>query len=259
MSALRRTSLRPLLFGTISFAVLLLAWQLIVDLGLVDGFLVGSPTKVADALVDQVSSGVLFEHMKVSAYELAIGFGIATLLGVVGGVIMGWYDAINDAFDPFVWLGYASPLVALYPVFLLIFGLGAPTVIAIAVLLAVFPILINTRSGVREVDPKLIQAARSFGASDGQLFRKVVLPASMPMVMAGLRLGIGRALVGVVVGEFFVGDRGLGYSVAYYAGLLRTTDMILQVVVIGAIGVLLTQLLSMLERRIDSWRVEVST
>jgi NitT/TauT family transport system permease protein len=256
---MRNISLRPLLLGTASFLVLLIAWQLIVEAGLVDGFLVGSPTKVAGALGDQISSGVLLANLKVSAYELAIGFGLSAVLGVAGGILMGWYGTLNDAFDPFVWLGYASPLVALYPVFLLIFGLGAPTVIAIAVLLAVFPILINTRSGVHEVDAKLIQAARSFGATDRQLFQKVVLPASLPLVMAGLRLGIGRALVGVVVGEFFVGDKGLGYNVAYYAGLLRTTDMILQVVVIGALGVLLTTLLSVAERRIDAWRVDVST
>jgi NitT/TauT family transport system permease protein len=256
---MRNISLRPLLLGTLSFLVLLVAWQLIVAWGLVDSFLVGSPTKVARALGDQVSSGVLLTNLKVSAYELAIGFGLSAVLGIAGGVLLGWYGTLNDAFDPFVWLGYASPLVAMYPVFLLIFGLGAPTVIAIAVLLAVFPILINTRSGVHEVDAKLIQAARSFGATDRQLFRKVVLPASLPMVMAGLRLGIGRALVGVVVGEFFVGDKGLGYSIAYYAGLLRTTDMIAAVVVIGALGVLLTQVLSILERRIDAWRVEVST
>jgi ABC-type nitrate/sulfonate/bicarbonate transport system permease component len=256
---MRRISWRPILAGATSFLVLLAIWQLIVDAGLVDPFLVSSPTKVASALSDQISSGLLLDQLKVSMIELIVSFVIAAVLGIAGGLLMGWYGTVNDAFDPFVWLGYASPLVALYPVFLLIFGLGTPTVIAIAVLLAVFPILINTRSGVREVDAKLIQAARSFGASDRQMFQKVVLPASLPLVMAGLRLGLGRALVGVVVGEFFVGDKGLGYSVAYYAGLLRTTDMIVEVVVIGALGVLLTQLLSMLERRIDAWRVEVST
>jgi NitT/TauT family transport system permease protein len=256
---MRRISWRPLLLGTLSFAVLIGGWQLIVTAGLVDPFLVASPSKVASALVDQIGSGVIFEHLTVSLMELAIGFGIATVLGISWGVLMGWYGSLNDAFDPFVWLGYSAPLIALYPVFLLIFGLGAKTVIAICVLLAVFPILVNTRTGVREVDAKLIQAARSFGATDRQLFTKIVLPASLPFVMAGLRLGIGRGLVGVVVGEFFVGDKGLGYSVAYYAGLLRTTDMIVQVVVIGAVGVLLTTLLSLLERRIDSWRVELST
>jgi NitT/TauT family transport system permease protein len=256
---MRQISLRPLLLGTLSFAVLIAGWQLIVTAGLVDSFLVASPSKVASALADQIGSGVIFEHLRVSMVELAIGFGIATVLGISWGVLMGWYGSLNDAFDPFVWLGYSAPLVALYPVFLLIFGLGAKTVIAICVLLAVFPILVNTRTGVREVDARLVQAARSFGATDRQLFAKVVLPASLPFVMAGLRLGLGRGLVGVVVGEFFVGDKGLGYSVAYYAGLLRTTDMIVQVVVIGAIGVLLTALLSRLERRIDAWRVDVST
>jgi NitT/TauT family transport system permease protein len=239
--------------------VLIAGWQLIVTAGLVDSFLVASPSKVASALVDQIGSGVIFEHLRVSMIELAVGFGIATVLGISWGVLMGWYGSLNDAFDPFVWLGYSAPLIALYPVFLLIFGLGTKTVIAICVLLAVFPILVNTRTGVREVDARLVQAARSFGATDRQLFAKVVLPASLPFVMAGLRLGLGRGLVGVVVGEFFVGDKGLGYSVAYYAGLLRTTDMIVQVVVIGAIGVLLTALLSRLERRIDAWRVDVST
>ena len=256
---MRRISWRPFLLGALSFAVLIAGWQLIVSAGLVDPFLVASPTKVASALVDQIESGLIFEHLKVSMVELAVGFGIASVLGITWGVLMGWYGSLNDAFDPFVWLGYSAPLVALYPVFLLIFGLGTRTVIAICVLLAVFPILVNTRAGVREVDPRLIQAARSFGATDRQLFTKVVLPASLPYVMAGLRLGLGRGLVGVVVGEFFVGDKGLGYSVAYYAGLLRTTDMIVQVVVIGAIGVLLTTLLGVLERRIDAWRVEVST
>jgi ABC-type nitrate/sulfonate/bicarbonate transport system permease component len=256
---MRRISWRPFLLGSLSFAVLIAGWQLIVSAGLVDPFLVASPAKVASALVDQIGSGLIFEHLKVSMVELAVGFGIASVLGISWGVLMGWYGSLNDAFDPFVWLGYSAPLVALYPVFLLIFGLGSKTVIAICVLLAVFPILVNTRAGVREVDPKLIQAARSFGATDRQLFGKVVLPASLPFVMAGLRLGLGRGLVGVVVGEFFVGDKGLGYSVAYYAGLLRTTDMIVQVVVIGAIGVLLTSLLGVLERRIDAWRVEVST
>jgi ABC-type nitrate/sulfonate/bicarbonate transport system permease component len=255
----RISSWRPILLGALSFAVLIGGWQLIVTVGLVDSFLVSSPGKVASALVDQASSGVLFENLKVSMIELAVGFGIATVLGVTWGVLMGWYGPLNDAFDPFVWLLYSAPLIALYPVFLLIFGLGTKTVIAICVLLAVFPILVNTRTGVREVDPKLVQAARSFGAADRQLFTKIIVPGSLPLIMAGLRLGLGRGLVGVVVGEFFVGDKGLGYNVAYYAGLLRTTDMILQVVVIGAPGVLLTTLLSVAERRIDAWRVDVST
>jgi NitT/TauT family transport system permease protein len=256
---LRLRDMRPILLGLVSFVVLIAGWQLIVSGGLVDQFLVGSPSSVASHLADQVSAGTIFPDLRTSMIELAVGFGLSVVIGVGMGLLMGWYELLNEALDPFVWLGYSAPLIALYPMFLLIFGLGTRTVVAIAVLLAVFPILINTRSGVREVDAKLVQAARSFGATDGQLFGKVVLPASMPLIMAGLRLGIGRALVGVVVGEFFVGDEGLGYKIAYYAGLLRTTDMLVEVVVIAVIGVVLTTALNLIERRIDSWRVDVSS
>ena len=253
-----RTSRRAVIFGATSFLVLAIGWQLLGSLGLVDQFLISSPIDVVGAMGDQLSNGVLLRNLKASLIELAVGFGIATVLGIGLGVVMGWYRRLDDAFDPFVWLGYSAPLVALYPVFLLIFGLGAPTVIAIAVLLAVFPILINTRSGVRNVDPRLVQAARSFGARDRQLFTKVVLPASLPLTMAGLRLGIGRAMVGVVVGEFFVGDVGLGYAIAYYGGLLRTNDMLAAVVVIAVLGVALTTLIGLIERRLDAWRVEAT-
>jgi NitT/TauT family transport system permease protein len=249
---------RSLIFGAISFLVLAVVWQLLGSLGLVDTFLISSPGDVVSAIVDQFESGVMLRNLRASIVELAVGFGISTVLGVGLGIVMGWYRRVNDAFDPLVWLGYSAPLVALYPVFLQIFGLGTSTVIAITVLLAVFPILINTRSGVENVDRRLLQAARSFGASDRQLFSKVVLPASMPLTMAGLRLGIGRAMVGVVVGEFFVGNVGLGYAISYYGGLLRTTDMLAAVFVIAVLGVALTSLLGLAERRIDAWRVEAT-
>jgi NitT/TauT family transport system permease protein len=246
---------RPVVFGTTSFLVLLVGWQLLGSLGLVDTFLISSPTDVVSALAGQLADGTLRDDLSASLVELAIGFGIAAGSGIALGVVLGWYQRLDSAFDPFVWLGYSAPLVALYPVFLIIFGLGTPTVIAITMLTAVFPILINTRGGVRNVDRHLVRAARSFGAGDWQLFVTVVVPGSLPMVMAGLRLGIGRAMVGMVVGEFFVGDVGLGHAIAYYGGLLRTTDMLAAVVVVAVLGVALTTLLGLLENRVvDTWR-----
>jgi len=111
---------------------------------------------------------------------------------------------------------------------------------------------------VLDLDRTLVRTAQAFGASDGELFRKVVLPASLPLVMAGMRLAIGRALIGVAVGELFAGTAGLGWSISYYGGLLKTTDMLASVIVVGLIGVLLSVLASALEHRLDSWRVDVS-
>jgi ABC-type nitrate/sulfonate/bicarbonate transport system permease component len=251
--------IRPIALGTLSFAVILLVWQGLVDFGIVDAFLVASPTRVASALWDQAQSGILWRNVKASGAELLIAMVIATAIGIPLGIVIGWYRRVGRALDPLVWLQYSTPIIALYPIFTLMFGLGSNAVIAMTVLLTVSPIIINTTRGVRSVDRKLIQAARSFGAGDRQLFVKVVLPASLPLVMAGMRLAVGRALIGVAVGELFAGTKGLGWSVSYYGGLLQTTDMLASVVVIAALGVLLTSVVGVVERRLDSWRVDVAS
>jgi ABC-type nitrate/sulfonate/bicarbonate transport system permease component len=249
---------RGFLLGLTSLVLIGLAWQALVDFDVVDPFLVASPTRVASALRHQAQSGVLWRNVRVSGVELLIAMGISTAIGIPLGIALGWYRRVSLALDPLVWLQYSTPIIALYPVFTLMFGLGSAAVVAMTVLLTVSPIVINTARGVRNVDRTLLQAARSFGAGDGQLFRKVVLPGSLPLVMAGMRLAIGRALIGVAVGELFAGTAGLGWSISYYGGLLKTTDMLASVVVIGVLGVLLTVAVSSLERKLDSWRVDVS-
>jgi NitT/TauT family transport system permease protein len=175
-------------------------------------------------------------------------------VGVLAGALAGRFRTVEYALDPFLWFLYSAPLIAFYPIFVLWFGLGTPTIIAMTFLLSIPQIAASTLNGVQNVDPGLIRAARSFGATDADLFRKVVLPASVPMMIAGLRLGVGRALMGVVVGELFGATAGLGFSISYYGALLKTTDMIAPLVVIVAFGVLCTQGLSALEARFDSWR-----
>jgi NitT/TauT family transport system permease protein len=250
--------LRPFLLGTASLLTILAAWQILVDTNVLDPFLVASPTKVASALADQASSGILWRNIRVSGVELLICLALSTVVGIPLGIVLGWYRRAGLALEPLVWLQYSIPIIALYPVFTAMFGLGSTAVIAMAFLLTVSPIIINTERGVRSVDRSLVRTAQAFGASDGELFRKVVLPASLPLVMAGMRLAIGRALIGVAVGELFAGTAGLGWSISYYGGLLKTTDMLASVIVVGLIGVLLSMLASALEHRLDSWRVDVS-
>jgi NitT/TauT family transport system permease protein len=249
---------RPILLGTISFAVILGLWQGLASAGVLNEFLTSSPAHVASALVDQASSGLLWRNVRTSVVELVIGLGLACLVGLPLGLAVGRYRRVGLATEPVVWLQYSTPIISLYPIFTLMFGLGWKAVVAMTFLLTVSPIVINTARGVRSVDSGLIRAARSFGAGDRDLFVKVILPGSLPMVMAGLRLAVGRALVGVAVGELFAGTSGLGWSVSYFGGVLKTTDMLASVIVIGALGVLLTSAVSALERRLDSWRVEAS-
>ena len=240
--------------GIVSFAVILLVWESAVRLGWVNPFFVSQPSAIAASLSRAARSGELGHNIAVSFREFVIGYGLSVVVGILAGALAGRFRTVEYALDPFLWFLYSAPLIAFYPVFVLWFGLGVPTVIAMTFLIAVPQIAASTLNGIQNVNPGLIRAARSFGASEGDLLRKVVLPASVPMVIAGLRLGIGRALMGVVVGELFGATAGLGYSISYYGALLKTTDMIASLVVIVVLGVLCTQALSALEARFDSWR-----
>ena len=246
---------RPVLLGIVSFSVILLAWESVVRLGWVNPFFVSQPAAIAASLSRAAQSGELWHNIGVSFREFVIGYGLSVVIGILAGALAGRFRTVEYALDPFLWFLNSAPLIAFYPIFVLWFGLGTPTVIALTFLLSVPQIATSTLNGIHNVDPGLIRAARSFGAIEADLFRKVILPASVPTMMAGLRLGIGRALMGVVVGELFGATAGLGFSISYYGALLKTTDMIASLVVIVALGVLCTQGLSALEARFDSWRI----
>lgn len=258
MTVTARINLRPVLLGACSFAFLAALWQVLASAGVLNEFVSSSPARVVSAASRQLQAGTLTRALGISLGELGIGFAMAMVVGVGLGLIIGWYRSAEYAVDPFISLGYSAPFVALYPVFTVLFGLGRPTVIVTCFLLAVFPILVNTARGIKNVDPRLIQVARSFGARDRQIFRKVSLPAAVQPIMAGLRLGVGQALLGVVIGELFAGNGGIGYDIAYYGGLLRTDDMVVAVVVVGILGVVLTTLVALIERRLDAWRPELT-
>lgn len=251
-----RWKMKPVALGTASFAVILLAWESVVRLGWVNPFFVSQPSAVAVELGRTAKSGELGHNIAVSFREFAIGYGLSVIVGILAGALAGRFRTLDYALDPFLWFLYSAPLIAFYPIFVLWFGLGVPTVIALAFLLSFPQIAASTLNGFQSVSPGLIRAARSFGAGERDLLWKVVLPASVPMVIAGLRLAIGRALMGVVVGELFGATAGLGYSISYYGGLLKTTDMIASLAVVVVLGVLCTQALTALEARFDSWRVD---
>src|SRR5437016_9714441 len=234
----------PLLLGIVSFAAILFVWESVVRLGWANPFFISQPTAIAASLSRAARSGELWHNLAVSLREFAVGYAASAVVGILAGAVAGRFRIVEYALDPFLWFLYSAPLIAFYPIFVLWFGLGVPTVIAMTFLLSVTQIATSTLKGIQSVNPGLLRAARSFGATDRNLLWKVVLPATVPMMMAGLRLGIGRALMGVVVGELFGATAGLGYSISYYGALLKTTDMIASLAVVVVLRVLCTQALS---------------
>jgi NitT/TauT family transport system permease protein len=245
---------QALICGFISFAVILIVWQLAVDLGFVKAFFVSTPTRVAGEMLRQFRTGELGENVGVSLYEFFWGVTLAVGVGGAMGVLAAWSRTIEHIFEPFVWFKYSSPTIAFYPIFVAWLGLGEPTIIAISFLFALTPIYANTLSGIKNVDQDLVRAARSFGARQHDIFLKVALPGSVPILVAGLRLAVGRALTGVIAAELFGATAGLGFSIAFYGQKLKTTEMMVSLVFVVILGVIFTQILSFLESATDSWR-----
>lgn len=215
---------------------------------------VSYPTEIYGAFQKYVANGQMLSDTLISLKELGYGFSLAAVVGIPLGMMMGRYRWVEYVIDPYFWFFYSSPTVALFPLLIFWLGLGQPTIIALTFILAIFTITANVIVGVQEVDPVLIRAARSFGASQLQVFGRVVIPSALPAIASGLRLGMGRALIGTIVGEFFGSNEGLGFRISYYGGRLRTTDLLAYVVVVLVVGVVLTQTLQYLENRLSTWR-----
>jgi NitT/TauT family transport system permease protein len=215
---------------------------------------VSNPSRIAAAFVTQFQSGEILADLKVTMIEFAIGFGMALVIGMALGVAMGLNRLTEYAIDPFVWFLYSSPLIAFYPLIIVWLGFGFATVVAVTFLLSFVSVVVNTMAGVHSVDPQLVRAVRAFGGKKRDVIVKVILPASLPLILAGTRIGLGRALHGVVLGEMFSSNAGLGYRITYYAAHLRTADVFVPLVILVVIGILINQLSYALETRLRAWR-----
>lgn len=246
---------QALILGSLSLIGIVVAWQVVVGVGLINPFFISTPSLVAQEFMVQLQDGSIAANLAASLYSFALALGLATAVGVGLGMVAGWYADVEAALEPFIWFKYSTPTVAFYPLFIAWLGYGTPTIVAIAFLFALTPIYANTLAGIKNVDRDLKRAAISFGARPYDIFLRVALPGSVPIIVAGLRLGVGRALTGVVVAELFGANAGLGYSIAYYAQLLKTKEMMVSIVIVILLGVILTQALSFIETRTDAWRV----
>ncbi len=212
------------------------------------------PTAIASAGISLASHGDLTRPLTQSLSVLGWGLGLSIVVGVAIGLAMGRSRFIEALLDVPLSALYATPLVALVPVFVVWFGFGPSTKVIVVFLFAVFAILFNTARGVREVDSQLIEVARSYLATEFGLWKDLVLPSALPYIVTGVRLAVGRALVGVVIAEFYTSIAGLGYLIVTYANTFQTAKVFVPVVILMTLGVVLTAALELLERRLAPWK-----
>jgi ABC-type nitrate/sulfonate/bicarbonate transport system permease component len=216
-------------------------------------FLVG-PSRIAIAAWELWNSGELQRAIVQTSYPFFIGMAITIVGGIVIGFAMAQWRLVEYILDPFVNAFYAIPRIALVPLVILWAGLGVAGKVSILVSIAIFPVVISTFAGIRDVRGSLIEIGRAYAATPTQIFFKIVLPAAIPFVMTGIRLAVGLGIIGIVVGEFFTALSGLGGMIVNYANLFQTAKMFVPIVVLAAIGAVLTELVAILERRLSRWR-----
>ncbi len=243
-----------LVIGTISVIVFLVVWQLVANARIWSALFLPGPVDIAVAFGELVSGGELVADIAISAQEFLIGYGLAALVGIPLGLLLGWYPRLRYGFDPFITFLYATPRIVLIPLFIIWFGIDWPSKVAVVFLGAVFAVLINTIAGVRNLDGHLIRVARSLGGTDVQIFTTIALPGSVPFILTGLRLGLGHALIGVVVGEYVAAQHGIGRMMMIAGQTFQSAQLFAGLTLIALAGLILTLLLQRLERHFDAWR-----
>ena len=232
-------------------ALILVLWEVLGPL--INPILFSYPTKIAAAFYELTVSGELPYYAAESLQILLYGLLLSIVVGVPLGVLMARVKRVEWALELPINALYSTPMVALVPLLVLWFGIYMEAKIIVVFLFAVFPILINTYQGVRECDKNMLEVARSFRSSEWQMWKDVLLPFALPYIAAGIRLAIGRGLVGMVIAEFYTTISGLGFMITRYANVFETDKTFVPVILLLFLGVALTGSLKWVERRIAPW------
>lgn len=233
---------------------LLFAWQGVSG-RLIDNFFISNPIDVGTRLFRWVSDGSIFTHVAATVYATAIGFLIGSVGGALLGVWLGVSPMASRLLNPYLNALNALPKVALAPLFVLWFGLGIESKIALAAILVLFLVFLNTVAGVREVDQDLIDGARLMRATRTQVILKVIIPSAMSWVFAGLKIAMPYALIGAVLGEMIAANRGLGYLVQFSGSQFDSAGVFAVLIVIALLAVALNYLVELVQGRIERWRI----
>ena len=230
------------------------AWQIVPALGWVNVQFTSQPSSVVLAAIDIVQHDDFFYHAQISLNEFFVGFALAVVVSIPLGVLLGTSRYARYLIDPPLMALYMAPTLILLPIMVIWLGIGMASKVAVVFLGAIFPIIVNTMAGMREADPKLIRAAQSFGASKLDIFVRILIPGSLPSIVMGMRLAVGRGVLGVVVGELYASEAGIGHQLVTYGSAMRIDRLLVYAMVISVFGYVMTSLVRVVEGRVQSWR-----
>jgi NitT/TauT family transport system permease protein len=248
----REVVLSPNAIRTLSVAVFFAIWEYYGRR--MDPIFMAPPSAIFNAAVELIQSGALRKALIESLWPFAVGMTLTVILGIVLGIVIAQWRVAEYILDPYINALYAIPRIALVPLIILWAGLEFTGKVTILVSVAIFPITVNTYAGIRDVRGSMLEIGRAYGATEWQIFSKIVMPAAVPFIMAGIRLAVGLAIIGIIVAEFFTAISGLGGMIVEYANVFATAKLFVPIIVIALVGVVLTEFVMWLERRMSAWR-----
>jgi NitT/TauT family transport system permease protein len=249
--------LRTAVDKTLAIAVVIVIWEVFPRLELIDSFLLPPFSDVIRSLLNLITTGEIFRHFSISISRSFIGFVIGIGIAIPLGIFMGWYGKLEEVADPLLQACRNSSVLALYPVFLLFFGLGEVSKMAIIIWGTIWPALLNTISGVKNTDPLLIKAARSMGVGNFTLLYKVIAPAALPSILTGVRLSAASSILVLVAAEMIGANAGLGFMVFYFEERYAVPEMYAGILTMSLLGVVVNYLLVGLEKRLTGWKEKI--
>lgn len=235
-----------------SIALGLVAWEAL-DRSISNPLILVGPARIWSAMIDLAFRGELWRHVQVTFTEFLLGFLLGVGIGIAAGVLMALSRAAREILNPWVTMTYNAPIILLAPVFITALGVGMASKVAIVFIGAVYPVLFNTYAAITTVDARLVEAVRAFGGTRWQIFFKVSVPSALPLVMTGLRLSVGRAIIGAIVSEFFGSKAGIGHLITAASEAFRTAEAFVGVVLLALAGCTIFESLKALERRVAPW------
>lgn len=252
-----RSANERLFYGVIGFVTVAVAWETAATLGLYSRTLLSAPSSIWKAAVTDFGNGTIWPHIAASSTEFAVGFVVSLAIGIPLGLAIGWFRRVDYFLNALLAGLNATPNVALIPLIVLIAGIGLESKVIVVFLSAFFAVVVTTFTGVQSISRRHLEITRSFGGSAWLAFRTVALPSTFPFILSGIRIGAGRALVGVVAAELLSANVGLGFYIDLYAHFLDTARVMLGIALFGIAGLVLGEVIRIAERRFEIWRPDV--
>lgn len=236
------------------FVGVFVLWEVAARLGWMDAFVTSQPSKAFASAMNLARRGELAMHLGYTVGETVAGFVLGTLMGVVVAILLWWSPFLSRVLEPYVVVLNSIPKVALGPIFIVWLGTNVNAIVAMAIAISVIVTVMMVYAGFREVDPNKIKLLRTFGATKLQVLEKVVIPSSIPVIIAALKVNVGLSLVGTIVGEFLVSRAGLGFLIVYGGQVFNMSLVMSSVILLSGVSVILYYLVSRLEEYVVKWR-----